>query len=81
VGQSLDSPKEAALVVYVDRKQLPAQLPQTVDGLRTRFVIMDRMHVTRSYAAAMQSRHQCKPDQPVSLDPLSFLRPRSLNLF
>ena len=81
VGQSLDSPKEAALVVYVDRKQLPAQLPQTVDGLRTRYVIMDRMHVTRSYAAAMQSRHQCKPDQPVSLDPLSFFRLRSLNLF
>jgi len=28
VGQSLDNPKEAALVVYVDRKQLPAQLPR-----------------------------------------------------
>src|ERR1035437_9501352 len=26
VGQSLDNPKEAALVIYVDRKRVPAQL-------------------------------------------------------
>jgi hypothetical protein len=59
VGQSLDSPKEAALVIYVDRKRIPAQLPSTVGGLRTRYVIMDRLHVTRSYAAAVQSRSHC----------------------
>jgi hypothetical protein len=50
VGQSLDNPREAALVIYVDRKLLPAQLPQTVAGLRARYVVMDRLHVTRSYA-------------------------------
>ena len=27
VGQSLDNPKEAALVIYVDRRQVPAMLP------------------------------------------------------
>jgi hypothetical protein len=49
VGQSLDNPKEAALVIYVDRRQVPATLAPTINGLRTRYVIMDRLHVTRSY--------------------------------
>ncbi len=61
VGQSLDNPREAALVVYVDRRQVPAQLPATVDGLRTRYIVMDRMHVTRSYAAPIRPKHSCKP--------------------
>jgi hypothetical protein len=61
VGQSLDNPKEAALVIYVDRKKLPDQLPATVDGLRTRYVVMDRLHVTRSYAAPAQSTLHCTP--------------------
>jgi hypothetical protein len=59
VGQSLDNPREAALVVYVDRKQVPAQLAATVDGLRTRYIVMDRMHVTRSYAAPVVGRGRC----------------------
>jgi hypothetical protein len=59
VGQSLDNPKEAALVIYVDRKRIPAQLPATMGGLRTRYIVMDRLHVTRSYAAPMQSRSRC----------------------
>jgi hypothetical protein len=49
VGQSLDNPEEASLVIYVDRNQVPAMLPPVIDGLRTRYVIMDRLHVTRSY--------------------------------
>ncbi len=49
VGQSLDNPREASLVVYVDRRQVPATLPPVINGLRTRYVIMDRLHVTRSY--------------------------------
>jgi hypothetical protein len=83
VGQSLDNPREAALVVYVDRNRLPAQLPATVDGLRTRFVVMDRLHVTRSYAAPAQSRLHCMPrpaGQPARFDPLGLLLPRSLKL-
>ena len=59
VGQSLDNPKDAALVIYVDRRQVPAQLPQTVGGLRTRYVVMDRLHVTRSYVAPFQPRQHC----------------------
>jgi hypothetical protein len=83
VGQSLDNPREAALVIYVDRNRLPAQLPATVDGLRTRFVVMDRMHVTRSYAAPLQSRLHCMPKpvgQPTRFDPLGLLLPRSWKL-
>jgi hypothetical protein len=84
VGQSLDNPKEAALVVYVDRKKVPAQLPQTLNGLRTRYVLMDRLHVTRSYGAPMQSRLHCLPhpssDRPASFDLLDLTKPRSLNL-
>ena len=55
VGQSLDDPQQAALVIYVDKNQVPAQLPQTIDGLRTRYIIMDRLHVTRSYLSAIPS--------------------------
>jgi hypothetical protein len=84
VGQSLDNPKDAALVIYVDRKRLPAQLPQTVNGLRTRYVVMDRLHVTRSYAAPAKSRLHCMPHtpaaQPPRFDPLDLFRPRSLKL-
>jgi hypothetical protein len=64
VGQSLDNPREAALIVYVDRNRLPAQLPATMDGLRTRYVVMDRLHVTRSYAAAAPSRLHCMAHKP-----------------
>ncbi len=83
VGQSLDNPREAALVIYVDRNRLPAQLPATVDGLRTRYIVMDRLHVTRSYAAPAQSRLHCMPKpvgQPAHFDPLGLLLPRSLKL-
>lgn len=59
VGQSLDNPREAALVIYVDRNRLPENLPATVNGVRTRYVVMDRLHVTRSYAAGVASRRHC----------------------
>jgi hypothetical protein len=83
VGQSLDNPREAALVIYVDRNRLPAQLPATVDGVRARYVVMDRLHVTRSYAAPGPSRLHCKPKpagQPARFDPLGLFKPRSLKL-
>jgi hypothetical protein len=83
VGQSLDNPREAALIIYVDRNRLPAQLPATVNGLRARFVVMDRLHVTRSYAAPSQSRLHCMPKptgQPARFNPLGLLLPRSLKL-
>jgi hypothetical protein len=63
VGQSLDNPREAALIIYVDRRNVPAQLPATINGMRTRYIIMDRLHVTRSYATPRQSRSRCMPHQ------------------
>ena len=82
VGQSLDNPKEAALVIYVDRKHVPADLPQIVNGLRTRYIVMDRMHVTRSYASPVQLRSHCvsRPAPARSFDPLNLSLPRSLKL-
>ena len=59
VGQSLDNPREAALIIYVDRKLQPTQLPQTIGGLRTRYVVMDRLHVTRSYSAPFTPGRHC----------------------
>jgi archaellum component FlaF (FlaF/FlaG flagellin family) len=59
VGQSLDNPREAALVVFVDRRSTPAQLPENVGGLRTRFIVMDRLHVTRAYASAFTAGKHC----------------------
>jgi hypothetical protein len=83
VGQSLDDPQEAALVIYVDRKNVPAQLPATISGMRTRYVIMDRLHVTRSYAAPLQSRSRCMPHPtplPAGFDLLGTKRRLTLNL-
>lgn len=59
VGQSLDNPRDAALVIFVDRRNIPAQLPQTISGLRTRFVVMDRLHVTRAYATPFTAGKHC----------------------
>lgn len=67
VGRSLDNPREAALVIYVDRKLLPARLQQTEGYLRTRYVVMDRLHVTRSYSAPFTPAPHCmahNPDSP-----------------
>ena len=79
VGQSLDDPKQPALVIYVDRKKVPAQLPATVGGLRTRYILMDRMHVTKSYATPIQSKLHCMPrpatGNPTTFDPLNLTRP------
>jgi hypothetical protein len=83
VGQSLDNPKEAALVIYVDRKKMPAQLPATIGGLRTRYVFMDRLHVTRSYATPVEPRLHCMPraaSPAESFDPQSLMKPENLNL-
>jgi hypothetical protein len=84
VGQSLDNPREAALVVYVDRKLVPAQLPPAIDGLRTRYIVMDRLHVTRSYATPVQTRSHCMAHpaagQPRSLDLFNLAKPLSFKL-
>jgi hypothetical protein len=80
VSESLDNPREAALIIYVDRNRLPAKLPATINGLRTRYVVMDRLHVTRSYAAPMQSRNHCIAHRPARIDSLGPIKPLNLNL-
>jgi archaellum component FlaF (FlaF/FlaG flagellin family) len=59
VGQSLDNPRDAALVIFVDRRSIPAKLPQSIGGMRTRFIVMDRLHVTRAYASAFTAGKHC----------------------
>src|SRR5262249_3152676 len=80
VGQSLDSPREAVLVIYVDREHKPAQLPTTISGLRTRYVVMNRLHVTRSYASAFPSTHHCMPHQEGKTEDEDLFKPRMLDL-
>jgi hypothetical protein len=85
VGQSLDNPREAAMVIYVDRTQVPASLPATINGLRTRYVIMNRLHVTRSYLGGQirqQSHCMARPrtGQTNGPDLLGKPRLRDLNL-
>ena len=83
IGQSLDDLSEPALVIYVDRKAAPAQLAEMIGGLRVRYVFMDRLHVTRSYATSVAARPRCLargagavPDayDPVAHDPGLSLR-------
>jgi len=59
VGQSYDDPSEAALVIYVDRTEVPATLPATIGGLRTRYIVMSRLHVTRAYLSPIPMRSRC----------------------
>jgi hypothetical protein len=80
VGQSLDNPREAALVIYVDRRQLPAVLPTIIGGVRTRYVVMDRLHVTRSYAARFEARRHCMPHEKSEMHPPAFTQSRALPL-
>ena len=79
-GQSLDNPREAALVVYVDQNRMPAELPQSMDGVRTRYVVMDRLHVTRSYAAAGPAQH-CLARPAAEPDPAEWVRDQKSKLF
>jgi hypothetical protein len=78
VGQSMDNPHEASIVLYLDRNRMPKDLPESIDGVRTRYVLMDRLHVTRSYAAGVASARRCDlpapstsaQDSDLSLHPL-----------
>jgi hypothetical protein len=76
VGQSLDDPREAALMIYVDRRHLPANLPPVLDGLRVRYIEMERLHVTRSYATTVRAAHQCSPQSAAASEDDSVLQRR-----
>ncbi|HWD00708.1 MAG TPA: hypothetical protein VG456_28320, partial [Candidatus Sulfopaludibacter sp.] len=79
VGQSLDDPREAALVIYVDRNRVSSSMPQTIDGVRTRYVVMERLHVTRSYAAGVRSTRHCLAPN-VAGEPQLWSRQRPLDV-
>lgn len=81
VGQSLDDPREAALIIYVDRNLVPAALPPIIDGLRTRYVVMDRLHVTRSFTMPRASSDHCMPHDAPSAGSIQSLPPKSLTVF
>jgi hypothetical protein len=66
-GASADDPRDAALVIYVDRNRMPTQLPATVGGVRTRYIVMDRLHVTRSYLAGSCNRGMATHGDPAAL--------------
>jgi len=80
VGQSLDNPKEPALIVYVDRKNIPGQLAATISGMRVRYVVMERLHVTRAYATGVQARSRCMSRAPRPFAAQDLMKPQALNL-
>jgi len=63
VGQSLDDPRQATLVIYIDRNLMPESLPASISEMRTRYVVMNRLHVTRSYSAAFPAARHCAPHE------------------
>lgn len=85
VGQSLDNPKEATLTIFVDRNRIPATLPATIDGMRARYIVMDRLHVTRSYLkGAVRQEGHCMAHPPARSGGIDFFRvqrQRVLKLF
>jgi hypothetical protein len=48
VTQSLDNPAEAALLVLVDIGRNPQSMPETIGGLRVRYLRLHRFHTTRA---------------------------------
>jgi hypothetical protein len=68
VTQSRDNPAEPALLVLVDMSRTPRSMPQTVDGLRVRYMRMHRFHTTLSKWATGHATPACslkglEPDQ------------------
>jgi hypothetical protein len=84
VGQSLDNPADAALILFVDRKKAAGKLPQSVDGQRVRVVLMDRLHVTRAHGQAGRVGGTClaapEAQHGAGLDWSPELLPRQIQL-
>jgi hypothetical protein len=59
VTQSHDNPNEAALLVLVDISRAPRSMPASIGGLRTRYVLLHRFHVTRSKHAGSPHPSSC----------------------
>jgi hypothetical protein len=66
IGQSLDNPSDAALILFADRRNFTGNLPEPtqtmLEGLRVRTILMDRLHVTRAHGSAYGSaRESARP--------------------
>jgi hypothetical protein len=59
VTQSYDNPAEAALLVLIDLTKTPRMMPETVGGLRVRYIRMSRLHVTKSKFSPEHSTPSC----------------------
>jgi hypothetical protein len=59
VTQSRDNPNEAALLVLVDMARAPRAMPAAIGGLRARYVLLHRFHVTRSKHAGAPHPSSC----------------------
>lgn len=59
VAESLDRPTEPALLVLVELGQVPGQMPATIDGLRVRYMNLQRFHVTRTRNALRPPPSSC----------------------
>ncbi len=59
VGQSLNNPGDAALMLFVDRKKLTEKLPASIEGQRVRVVLMDKLHVSRSHGQGVRNSNTC----------------------
>lgn len=73
VGQSLDNPGDAALILFADRRNFTGNLPEPtqtmLEGLRVRTILMDRLHVTRAHGSAHESARPasgCFSTRPVN---------------
>jgi hypothetical protein len=63
VTQSLDDPAEAALLVLVDMDRSPRSMPETMGGLRVRYMRMHRFHTTLSKWATTKRLSECHVGQ------------------
>jgi hypothetical protein len=59
VGQSLNNPRDAAVMLFVDRKKLTEKLPASIEGQRVRVVLMDRLLVSRSHGQGVRNSNTC----------------------
>jgi hypothetical protein len=52
-----------------------------MNGIRTRYVFMDRLHVTRSYAASLPAPRHCMPrNAGATTDTENLFAPHTLDL-
>lgn len=59
VAQSLDNPRDPALLVLVDPNLTPRSTPATLGGMRVRYMMLHRFHVTRSKHAGANPTPSC----------------------